>query len=202
MQVWAITYNPEIFTEESTLGLDPPLAFNVSHDNALIAMAFGPGELDPPAYRLGVDVMKVELPKRESFPAFVRIFSDQLTPLETQMVLSVPQADGVRLFFGIWTMKEAYTKALGLGLGFDFSRIEYNATRETLTIDGETPLGWQIIKFEIQNERDGEQETYQGVAARFTGDDVTVISTNDSKGNWLFHYDAVAFVNRAIQELV
>ena len=100
-------------------------------------------------------------------------------------------------------MKEAYTKALGLGLGFDFSRIEYNVTRETLTIDGETPLGWQIIKFEIQNERDGEKEAYQGVAARFTGGDVTAISANDSKeGNWLFHYDAVAFVTRAIQELV
>jgi len=183
--------------------LDPPLAFNVSHDNALVAMAFGPGEHDPPAYRLGVDIMKVELPKRESFPTFVRIFSDQLTPLETRMVLSLPQADGVRLFFWIWTMKEAYTKALGLGLGFDFSRIEYNATRETLTIDGETPLGWQINKFEIQNERNGEQEAYQGVAAKFIGGDLTVISTPDSKeGNWLVHYDAANFVTRAIQELV
>lgn len=185
-----------------TPSLDPPLAFNVSHDNALVAMVAGPGEHDPPAYKLGVDVMKVELPKRESFPAFVRIFSDQLTPRETQAVLSVPQAAGVQLFFWIWTMKEAYTKALGLGLGFDFSRIEYDVARETLTVDGETPLGWQFIKFELGNERNGEQEAYQGVAARYTGGNVTDISAQDSKcGNWLVHYDAAAFVTRAIQEL-
>lgn len=99
-------------------------------------------------------------------------------------------------------MKEAYTKALGLGLGFDFSRIEYDVARETLTVDGETPLGWQFIKFELGNERNGEQEAYQGVAARYTGGNVTDISAQDSKcGNWLVHYDAAAFVTRAIQEL-
>lgn len=48
-------------------------------------MVAGPGEHDPPAYKLGVDVMKVELPKRESFPAFVRIFSDQVRYTSTQM---------------------------------------------------------------------------------------------------------------------
>lgn len=99
-------------------------------------------------------------------------------------------------------MKEAYTKALGLGLGFDFSRIDYNATQETLTIDGETPLGWQIIKFEIENEHDGKQELYQGVSARFVGGDETIILSNDSKdGNCIVRYDAATFVTRAIDEL-
>lgn len=99
-------------------------------------------------------------------------------------------------------MKEAYTKALGLGLGFDFSRIEYDVEGETLTVDGETPLGWQFVKFEIENERNGEQEAYQGVAARYTGGNETVISAHDSNyGNWLVHYDATSFVTRAIQEL-
>ena len=33
-------------------------------------------------------------------------------------------------------MKEAYTKALGLGVGFEFNRIEYDVHQETVRIDG------------------------------------------------------------------
>lgn len=41
-------------------------------------MAYAPGEQDPPAFRVGVDIMKVELSKRETFTEFVKIFSEQV----------------------------------------------------------------------------------------------------------------------------
>jgi 4'-phosphopantetheinyl transferase len=95
-------------------------------------------------------------------------------------------------------MKEAYTKALGLGMSFDFSRMEYNLTKDILTIDGEIPKGWQLIKFEIVHERD----MYQGVAARFVGGDETqVLPRSSQRADWLVHYDAASFVSRAIEEL-
>jgi 4'-phosphopantetheinyl transferase len=61
--------------------VDPPVAFNVSHDNALVAMAFAAvNEGDAPhapAYRLGVDVMNVVLPRGETLSSFVNTFADQ-----------------------------------------------------------------------------------------------------------------------------
>jgi len=182
----------------TTPNLNLPIAFNVSHDNALIAMAFGPGDQEPPAFQVGIDVMKVEIPPREPFPQFVRIFNEQLTALETRTVLSVPQDEGIRLFFWIWTMKEAYTKALGLGLGFDFRRIEYNPQTDNLTVDGKIPKGWEMIKFEIDHQRDA----YCGVAAKFVGGDETrVLPRSSQSADWLVHYDAASFVSQAIKVL-
>jgi hypothetical protein len=67
------------YAAQATPDLKPPIAFNVSHDHALVAMAFGPGDHEPPAFQVGVDIMKVELPKREPFPQFVNIFSEQVS---------------------------------------------------------------------------------------------------------------------------
>jgi 4'-phosphopantetheinyl transferase len=95
-------------------------------------------------------------------------------------------------------MKEAYTKALGLGMGFDFRRIEYNLLADTVTIDGEIPKGWQMIKFEVIHGRD----MYQGVTARFVGGDETLVLSRPSQSaEWLVRYDAPSFVCRAIEEL-
>lgn len=47
-------------------------------------MAFSSGSdlyPDPPAYRIGIDVMLLQLPKRDTFPGFVEIFSDQACTL-------------------------------------------------------------------------------------------------------------------------
>ena len=92
-------------------------------------------------------------------------------------------------------MKEAYTKALGLGLGFDFTRIEYNALENVVLIDGEVPRGWQFTKFELYDGKD----LYQGVTAEFVGGNNTEFLCPDAE--WLVRQDAESFVQRAIEEL-
>lgn len=102
------------------------------------------------------------------------------------------------MFFWVWTMKEAYTKALGLGLGFDFGRIEYDLLTNILTVDGDIPKGWQFIKFEVGPGHD----LYQGVAAKFIGGDETVVLHHSSQNaDWLVQFDAVSFVSNAIKQL-
>lgn len=58
--------------------MDPPIAYNITHDNALVAMVFAPGLQNPPAFSIGIDVMKVRVPGRESFRSFVRTVDDQV----------------------------------------------------------------------------------------------------------------------------
>ncbi|KAK0206294.1 hypothetical protein DFS33DRAFT_1372650 [Desarmillaria ectypa] len=179
--------------------LDPPVAFNISHDNGLVAMAFGPGTANPPSFTVGIDVMKVRIPGRESFKSFVETVGDQLTLLERRCLLSpeVSQYEALRRFFWIWTIKEAYTKALGLGLGFDFSRLEFDVTSDIIRVDGAVPPGWQFKKFELVQGHD----VYLGVVAEFTGGTETTITSENEAHPWLITYDAHLFVQRAVQEL-
>lgn len=173
---------------------------------------------DPPAHRIGVDVMKLVIPDRFTFKGFVDTVGDavchetvvprwptdnyaQLTISEkASLIPDPPVSEGRNLyhFFLIWTLKEAYTKALGIGLGFDFKRIEYDNAYDHIKVDGEVLKGWEFQVFELPNDR-GEAGGYIGVVAIFVGggNEATIIKTSDS----LFTFTAEQFLNRAIRDL-
>ncbi|TFK93921.1 hypothetical protein K466DRAFT_537224 [Polyporus arcularius HHB13444] len=197
-----------------TTPITPPIGYNITHDNGVVAMAFSSGPdlyPDPPAYRIGVDVMLLQLPKRDTFPGFVEVFSEQLTNLERSVLIPPPSApplsqqEQLRRFYLIWTLKEAYTKALGLGMGFDFSRIEYDVPNDVVRIDGVIPRGWEFTRFELKNElKSGNVENYVGVVARFVGDgavDYEKVTVASSTPTWLKVQDAAHFLEVAIAEL-
>jgi phosphopantetheinyl transferase len=56
--------------------LEPPLAFNVSHDSELVALAFARDARDG----VGVDVMRIAPPRRGSFASFVESVGDTVRP--------------------------------------------------------------------------------------------------------------------------
>ncbi len=87
-----------------------PLECNVSHSGEMVAMAFAVGR------RVGIDVEKIrgDLDWAEIAVRFFR--TEELRELRT-----VPEREQPAEFFRVWTRKEAFAKALGLGLGFALS---------------------------------------------------------------------------------
>ena len=123
----------------------------------------------------------------------------QLTQTERHSLnIEVSPSQQLRRFFWMWTLKEAYTKALGLGLGFDFRRVEFDVVNLIVRVDGQIPQGWHFSMFVIE---DGE-DFYQGVVAEHVGGTSTEVVNESIKPNWLTIHDAVPFTERAIIDLV
>ncbi|WP_349358778.1 4'-phosphopantetheinyl transferase superfamily protein [Stappia sp.] len=101
-------------------GSGVPLAFNLSHARGLIALAVARSETLAAPDLLGVDVEATG--RRTSLDIAKRFFA----PGEVRDLAALPVGLHRARFFALWTLKESYIKARGLGLaipldGFAFS---------------------------------------------------------------------------------
>jgi 4'-phosphopantetheinyl transferase len=83
----------------------PELQFNLAHTRGLVAAAVTAHD------RVGIDVEKIDEAKSDS--AVARAF---FAPAELELLRRVPEAEWPVWFFRVWTLKEAYIKAIGTGL--------------------------------------------------------------------------------------
>ncbi|KAJ3166611.1 hypothetical protein HDU88_003093 [Geranomyces variabilis] len=96
----------------------PNLLFNVSHHGSWAVLA-----CSAHATMLGVDVGHVDQAVL-SDPDFYSAFDHCFTPAEWRWIRSNPASQLAR-FYRLWTLKEAYVKAVGVGLGLDLMRVEF-----------------------------------------------------------------------------
>jgi 4'-phosphopantetheinyl transferase len=94
---------------------EPPLRFNLSHTSGLVACAV---TLDRD---IGVDVESVE--RRCDAPA---IAARYFAPAEVEGLRARPAARRRERFFELWTLKEAYVKARGMGLRIPLRRFSFH----------------------------------------------------------------------------
>lgn len=86
--------------------------YNVSHADGISACIVS-------EYECGIDCENV----REYRPNVMkRAFSDN----EKNMILSAPENQRNLLFFRLWTLKESYIKAIGMGLSFPLNQANFS----------------------------------------------------------------------------
>lgn len=89
----------------------PEIHFNISHSDGIAACIAGKRQC-------GIDCERI----REFRPNILkRVFSEQ----EQMYFRNVPDEEKNTAFFRLWTLKEAYIKAIGMGLSFPMSKAEF-----------------------------------------------------------------------------
>src|SRR5512135_1240383 len=115
------------------------LHFNVSHSDDLAVFAFARSQ------PLGVDVERIRSVTDES-----RFAGELFSPAESALLESRSGFEKVRAFFRLWTSKEAFLKAVGMGLTIPLDRIEValaaDGAPRLVSIDGgsEPAQTWRL----------------------------------------------------------
>ncbi|KAM3935312.1 L-aminoadipate-semialdehyde dehydrogenase-phosphopantetheinyl transferase [Leptodactylus fuscus] len=125
----------------------PNFNFNVSHQGDYAVLAA------EPELQVGVDIMKTDRPGSGSTEEFFRIMHRQFTEREWHSIKSLG-SDWARLdmFYRHWALKESFIKAIGVGLGFNLQRVEFEVS----------PLDMEVGKVYTQTKMllDGEDENW------------------------------------------
>lgn len=137
--------------------------FNLSHTDGLIVLAVAEaadGQAEPPM--LGVDVERMD--RVVDAPALARRF---FSALESDTLHGLPVENQQPCFFDYWTLKEAYIKAVGMGLGIPLADFSFTLQADRIDIrftasrSGDDPSAWQFRRLFYQ---EGGQEKGQEAA--------------------------------------
>jgi 4'-phosphopantetheinyl transferase len=125
----------------------PALEFNVSHSADLVMLGVTSGRT------LGIDTESVAA-RDADIAGLDRYFA----PEESAALLALPPPERRRRFFELWTLKESYIKARGMGLAIalDAFRFELDGRRElTLRMQpglGDSPQRWRLWQLVLRSD--------------------------------------------------
>jgi len=163
----AITGQPanELVFEENAYGkpnlAGRTLSFSISHDGAWTALAVCA------AAPVGIDIEAVQTLQREEMDW-------PLSAVEKQHLAQVAPVDLPQAFFRYWTLKEAFIKALGLGVSFplhDFDMSPFGEAPSLLRVKGDAAAvrDWTFEAHEIRpNQRFAVAVKTGGESVKFT----------------------------------
>lgn len=95
-----------------------PLRFSLSHTQGLVACAVALGR------DVGVDVEHLQPPVFD-----LGVASQPFAPIEVRGLTAQPEGVRRERFFSLWTLKEAYIKARGLGLALPLDQFAFDLDR-------------------------------------------------------------------------
>ncbi|XP_031510739.1 peroxiredoxin-like 2C [Papio anubis] len=128
-------------------------------------LILGPGDYAvlaaEPELQVGIDIMKTSFPSRGSIPEFFHIMKRKFTNKEWETIRSFKDEwTQLDMFYRNWALKESFIKAIGVGLGFELQRLEFDLSplnldigqvyKETrLFLDGEEEKEWAFEESKI-----------------------------------------------------
>jgi 4'-phosphopantetheinyl transferase len=112
-----IEYNSSVKIIKGTLGKPslaehPDIHYNLSHADGITGCYIGKNEC-------GIDVEGVRAYRPK---VMKRAFSET----ETALVENAPEAERDMIFFRLWTLKESYAKAIGIGVSYPLNTVEFS----------------------------------------------------------------------------
>ncbi|MEJ1281224.1 hypothetical protein NN561_012173 [Cricetulus griseus] len=123
----------------------PNLSFNISHQGDYAVLAA------EPELQAGIDIMKTSFPGSGSIPEFFHIMKRKFTNKEWETIKSFnDEWIQLDMFYRHWSLKESFIRAIGVGLGFEMHRLEFDISPLNLNIG-------QVYK-ETRLFLDGEEE--------------------------------------------
>jgi 4'-phosphopantetheinyl transferase len=126
--------------------LDPHcgIFFNASHSEGLAIVAVAVGR------PVGVDIERIR-PIADALEMADRFF----TRTEVELLRSTPEACRAEVFLTIWTRKESYAKAMGVGLSMPFDRFDVSSLPEERAGGPREPSGQPRFDLTSVGEFDG-----------------------------------------------
>jgi 4'-phosphopantetheinyl transferase len=130
---------PEIDAGE---GIAPPLRFNLSNTSTLVACAVAR------SVDLGIDIERVD---RDS--DIDELAKAHFSPEEIFYLDASRSEDRPRRFFELWTLKEAYLKATGVGLSLELDQVAFSRSEQTIDVRFGSSIddlanNWQFVTHE------------------------------------------------------
>ncbi|TVU37707.1 hypothetical protein EJB05_11037 [Eragrostis curvula] len=132
---------PEILWQSDDVRMKWPLYFNISHTSSLIACCITMGT------PIGIDI---EEKKRKTAKSILSLARRYFTPPEVDYLSKIPDPEAQQKeFIKLWTLKEAYVKALGRGFsGAPFNKFSIMLTEKNgiqISVEPPVPLPWIIV---------------------------------------------------------
>lgn len=125
----------------------PALEFNVSHSADLVMLGVTSGRT------LGIDTESISA-RAADIEGLDRYFA----PQESAALLSLPAGERRKRFFELWTLKESYIKARGMGLAIPLDAFRFELRGERgLTLHmrpelGDSPERWRLWQLALRSD--------------------------------------------------
>jgi len=123
--------------------------YNLSHHGRYVGLASHATRL------MGVDIVDITTRTKmvNTAHAYAMLFKGQLHPEELQAILAQSsEQQSYALFFVIWSLKESFIKAVGLGLGYDLQTVRFSVYYQegAVPVSPESPQGIGLEEFPAQ----------------------------------------------------